>query len=56
MKVFAGIEGGATHSKGVLIDETGRIVASVDGGSLNYLVSDVLSYSRVYLPNENVSS
>lgn len=37
-KIFAGIEGGATVSTAVLVDEHGNILSWVSGGSTNYLL------------------
>ena len=40
LRIFGGIEGGATRSTGVLIREDGHILAWVDGITTNYLVSN----------------
>ena len=39
MRVFGGIEGGATRSTTVLVREDGKILAWTDGVTTNYLVS-----------------
>ena len=39
LRVFGGIEGGATRSTTVLLREDGRILAWTDGVTTNYLVS-----------------
>lgn len=39
LKIFAGIEGGATRSTTVLVREDGHILAWVDGVTTNYHVS-----------------
>ena len=49
MKIFAGIEGGATHSKAVLVSEDGKILAWVGGDTTNYLVSKILSQFQMIL-------
>lgn len=43
-KMFAGIEGGATHSKMVILDENGKRFGEWDSGGLNYYLE---GYERV---------
>lgn len=40
VKIFAGIEGGATRSNAVLVREDGEILAWTEGVTTNYLVSN----------------
>lgn len=42
LKIFGGIEGGATRSTTVLVREDGEILAWTDGITTNYLVSSFL--------------
>ena len=35
-RLFVGIDGGGTHSYGVAVNETGRVVATAHSGSLNF--------------------
>lgn len=39
LRIFGGIEGGATRSTTVLVREDGKVLAWTDGVTTNYLVS-----------------
>lgn len=58
LRIFAGIEGGATRSTTVLVREDGHILAWVDGVTTNYLVSFACAnetFARLYVCHTQIA-